>query len=113
MIITSRTAALAEPRVTGGGGSAKGSTSRRCHYEFSDPFGERLVKTGYVPCTQTLSHGRVIAGARLGGLHHRYDRAACYRPSKAGCVLDLNGRSSFESVHCARPLRSKCLCRSL
>jgi transposase InsO family protein len=24
----------------------------------------------------SLPHGRVIAGARLGGLHHRYDRAA-------------------------------------
>jgi hypothetical protein len=28
---------------------------------------------GQIP---SLSHDRVIARARLGGLHHRYDRAA-------------------------------------
>jgi hypothetical protein len=32
MIITLRISGLDKPRAIGGGGSARGSTSRRCHY---------------------------------------------------------------------------------
>src|ERR1700730_16035899 len=82
MIFASRTSPLAEPRAIGGGGSVRCFTSRWCHCEVSDPFGERVNEAAVQPpyhywdgvvtsravrspeCTASSIHGEVCPPAK-------------------------------------------------
>src|ERR1019366_6515568 len=89
MTISLRTSALAEPQATGGGGSARDSTSRRCHCD-CDKAGISLINVR-----------RPFSISRAGSARSRMGQASENRSQSANpdiCILQQSRRGQGNEV---------------